>query len=284
MLCPMVKETHMPSNCAKEHENQPPFLLGEDWGEGDFQKRAIQQPRPPTYLAQIEEYFFKYRRQGGALSPKNWLIAERWEQMGIPVHIVCKGIKKTCRGFRSAHKEGEERIDILTYCEPEIFRLWKEHKRALLGAPRAEGGDVEPDASKGDQVKGILLKRLKGIMDDLITLTTEDKESAINSRALFIIDWLPALDLIEGECRKDEKIDIDSVEKRLLVLDKAYIDTIFGLLSEEQKEELTHDAEEELLPYKEQMDSESYQETLDLSIQSVMRARFNVRRISLYAT
>ena len=88
------------------------------------------------YLAKIEEFFFKYRRQGIILSPQNWLIAERWEQMGIPIHIVCKGIKNTCRKFRSTHTEGEERIDMLTYCEPEILRLWKDFRKNLLGDPK----------------------------------------------------------------------------------------------------------------------------------------------------
>ena len=168
------------------------------------------------YLAKIEEYFSRYRRQGIILSPKNWLIAERWERMGIPIDIVCKGIKETCRRFRSTHREGEERIDILSYCEPEIMRLWKDKKKALLGAPMEENED------KGrPEVIDILRGRIRGIREDLTTFGDEaDVWTGIRARAFSELNLPERLDLIEEEYCTGSEVVIEEIESQLRTLDK----------------------------------------------------------------
>ncbi len=237
------------------------------------------------YLAKIEEYFFKYRRQGTILSPQNWLIAERWEQMGIPIHIVCKGIKETCRKFRSTHQEGEERIDMLTYCEPKILKLWKDHKKALLGSPNRDGKNGTGVGAEQQPLADVVRKRLKYIRKDLSSAATGSGPGGdLKAEALAKLDWTNELDIIENEHCKDDHVDIEAIESRLANFDKAYLSALFRLLSKQQKAEWTDEVEEELSSYKKQMDEESYRETLELGIESLLRERFNMRRISLYAT
>lgn len=237
------------------------------------------------YLAKIEEYFSRYRRHGTILSPQNWLIAERWEQMGIPINVVCKGIKKTCRQFRSTHKEGEERIDILNYCEPEILRLWKDYRKALLGAPETKADAATGDSNEQDQVAEIVRKRLKAIREDLTgAVMPDDPWGDLKAKALTLLDWSGALDLIERDYFREEQVDIDSIEKGLSNLDRSYIGKLLQFIPKEQIDVLAKEAEEELLPYKEQMDRETYTQTLEISIESFLRERLNLRRISLYAT
>lgn len=234
------------------------------------------------YLARIEEYFFKYRRQGTVLSPRNWVIAERWEQMGIPVHIVCKGIRKTCRGFRATHQEGEERIDLLTYCEPEILRLWKEYRRSLLGAPedgrKGEHHEEEPMAA-------LLRTRLDCIRQGLCDeARAEGQWGELKARALQAARWSGELDRIEQEIEAPENINIDSIEGRLSILDQGYIKALLSLLPSELKESWLREVEAELAPYRQQMDRDTYRETLELGMESLVRNKVNARRISLYAT
>ena len=233
------------------------------------------------YLSKIEEYFSRYGRHGTILSPQNWLIAERWEKMGIPINIVCKGIKKTCRQFRSAHKTGQDKICLLTYCEPEILRLWKDYRKALLGAP----DDNKEDKVDQPRLPDIIRKRLETIRNEL-----RDGENgtgpwgAIKSKALARIDWSNELDLMEKEYCDREKADIEVVEKGLKKLDKAYLDSIFPLLSKKIRSELNREIEEELFPYKDQMESGIYKETFEIGVESLLRERLNLGRISLYAT
>ncbi|MBN2372873.1 hypothetical protein JXL19_03675 [bacterium] len=238
------------------------------------------------YIARIEECFSRYRRHGNILSPQNWLIAERWEQTGIPINIVCKGIKKTCRQFRSTHNEGEERIDILTYCEPEILRLWKDYRKALIGSPDKKPDDASDNSNGEDQVVVVVRKRLEDIRRDFTDTISaaDDPWDDFKKMALGQIDWPGALDFIENECFKGEQVDIDLIEKRLSNLDRLYINKLFELIPKEQRDGLAKEAEDDLLPYKGQMEMEIYSETLEISIESLLRERLSLKRISLYAT
>jgi uncharacterized coiled-coil DUF342 family protein len=92
------------------------------------------------------------------------------------------------------------------------------------------------------------------------------------------------MNIIEKDYCKDDHIDIDSIEKKLSNLDNAYLNTLLQLLSEEQKVNWIKEVEEELSPYKKQMDKDSFKQTLEYGIKSLLRKRLNVRRISLYAT
>jgi hypothetical protein len=237
------------------------------------------------YLAKIEEYFFKYRRQGTILSPQNWLIAERWEQMGIPIHIVCKGIKKSCREFRSTHKEGEERIDMLTYCEPEIFKLWKDYRKNLLGVSKHDKKNEMPLNNEQQALIDMIRIRLENIRQDLQNETQgAEPWGNLKAMALAQLHWADALDMIEKEFCKEDDIDIDAIEKRLSDFEKDYLQALFRLLSEDQRSDWTKEIEEELSSYKEQMEKDCYEQTIELGIESLMRERLSVRRISLYAT
>jgi hypothetical protein len=237
------------------------------------------------YLAKIEEYFFKYRRQGTILSPQNWLIAERWEQMGIPIHIVCKGIKKTCRKFRSTHLEGEERIDMLTYCEPEILRLWKDYRKNLLGDPKTHKKDRTHFDSEQQSFSDIIQNRLECIKEDLSNEASESGPwGKLKAIALARINWSSEMSNIEKEYCQEGRFDIESIERRLSDLDEAYLNTLYQLISNEQKTDLTKEIEDELYPYKKQMDEDAYKKTLELGIKGLLRERLNVRRISLYAS
>lgn len=237
------------------------------------------------YLAKIEEFFFKYRRQGIILSPQNWLIAERWEQMGIPIHIVCKGIKNTCRKFRSTHLEGEERIDMLTYCEPEILKLWKDYRKNFIGRPNAKREDETGVKTAQHSLSDTIRNRLESIKQDLrYEAVRSGVWGDLKAKALAQIDWSNEMNIIEKEYCQNDQIDIESLERKLSDLDKTYLNTIFQFLSKEQKVDLTKEVEEELSSYKKQMDKDSFKQTLELGIKSLLRKRLKVRRISLYAT
>jgi len=234
------------------------------------------------YLAAIEEFFFKYRRQGTILSPQNWLIAERWEQMGIPINIVCKGIRETCRGFRFTHQEGVERIDLLTYCEPEILRLWKEYRRSLLGAPEDSG---KGDHQDQEPMTAMLRKRLACIRQGLCDEARgEGPWGDLKAQALEVVGWTGELDRIEREIEATGEINIDTLEGMLSMLDQEYMQALLSLLPAEEKGSWLREVEAALAPYKNQMDQDSYSQTIKLGIESMVRNKTNARRISLYAT
>lgn len=112
----------------------------------------------------------------------------------------------------------------------------------------------------------------------------EGQWGELKARALQAARWSGELDRIEQEIEAPENINIDSIEGRLSILDQGYIKALLSLLPSELKESWLREVEAELAPYRQQMDRDTYRETLELGMESLVRNKVNARRISLYAT
>ena len=100
------------------------------------------------YFARVEEHFG--RRRGGlaVLSPKDWKLVEKWQNKGIPLPVVLRGINQAFDRFAAAGPR-PDRINSLRYCEQEVGTAWEEHRVANVGRSDAnEGsGDGLPGAA-----------------------------------------------------------------------------------------------------------------------------------------
>jgi hypothetical protein len=90
-----------------------------------------------SYLEKVESFFVKKRKKGLIISPKDWLVIEKWQQEGIPLDIVLKGIENTFKNVDSSTIGGKSKIHRLSYCEAEIRNLW-EKKAAAPGTNEEE--------------------------------------------------------------------------------------------------------------------------------------------------
>lgn len=90
-----------------------------------------------SYLEKVERFFVKKRKKGLIISPKDWLVIEKWQQEGIPLHIVLKGIENTFKNVDSSAIGGKSKIHRLSYCEAEIRNLWE--KKAAVPVADVEG-------------------------------------------------------------------------------------------------------------------------------------------------
>jgi len=131
----------------------------------------------------------------------------------------------------------------------------------------------------------IIRNRLASIKQDLCNDAARSGFwGDLKARALGQIDWSQEMSIIEKDYCQDDHINIESIERKLSDLDKAYLNTLLQLLSNEQRALWISEVEEVLSPYKNQMDQDSFQQTLELGVKSLLRERLKVRRISLYAT
>ena len=81
------------------------------------------------YFERIEEHFG--RRRGGpmVLSPKDWQLIQKWQEQGIPLPVVLRGINQAFDQF-AASSPRPDRINSLRYCAQEVEGAWEEHRAA----------------------------------------------------------------------------------------------------------------------------------------------------------
>ncbi len=99
-----------------------------------------QQPEE-LYFERIEEHFG--RRRGGpmVLSPKDWQLIQKWQEQGIPLPVVLRGINQAFDRFEASSPR-PDRINSLGYCAQEVEGAWEEHR--VAGARSTVPDDSHP--------------------------------------------------------------------------------------------------------------------------------------------
>src|ERR687889_2371712 len=102
--------------------------------------------RPPlnyfNYFTEIEEAFIRRRGKHLLVSPLDWSLMESWKKMGIPLHVVLRGIEKAFDSYESRPRNRS--VKTLYYCQEEVEAQFAEWVESQTGA-RADEAPA-PDA------------------------------------------------------------------------------------------------------------------------------------------
>ncbi len=91
------------------------------------------------YFERVEQHFG--RRRGGpmVLSPKDWQLIQKWQEQGIPLPVVLRGINQAFDRF-AASSPRPDRINSLRYCAQEVEGAWEEHRTARARSAGPDDG------------------------------------------------------------------------------------------------------------------------------------------------
>ncbi|MBI5788707.1 MAG: hypothetical protein HZA78_07630 [Candidatus Schekmanbacteria bacterium] len=214
------------------------------------------------YLTTIEEFYNQRRGKGLILSPKDWQLACVWQEQGIPVKIVLRGIESALSKADSAKE-----IRSLAYCDQEIRRLFQEHIKQMAGAPPNSASQTETG-----QVPYIIaqLEELKTGLNTSMMLTNESG----------LIEKLQQTYLQIQELSKNPSDDWQVSVKQIAV---DLIACLNQIIPDDQAVLLKKAAQKHLQGYENRMSREAYQKTLDILIREQLLAEFSLEAFSLYA-
>ena len=106
-----------------------------------------------NYFTEVEEFFLNKRQTFKArLSTLDWVLLENWQEQGVPLAAVLKGIE---RAFERKKKE----INSLAYCVKFVEEVCEEQKELTVEAPQLpdfRAGEVADYARKlAEQVEHV---------------------------------------------------------------------------------------------------------------------------------
>jgi hypothetical protein len=70
------------------------------------------------------------------LSPKEWMLVQRWREKGIPLAVVLRGINVAFDRFEASGPR-PDRLNTLSYCAQHVEATWEEHRQAHAGSSAA---------------------------------------------------------------------------------------------------------------------------------------------------
>lgn len=201
------------------------------------------------------------------LSPLDWALIESWQERGVPLHIILRGIEKVFDGVDSQPKRRRS-VKSLMYCREEIeaqYAEWLERQVGKNGASETEESSAEEEFSD-ESIK----THLANVRAALKT-AEEDAKGGLREA------------LERASARLDELrrtfADAETLEKSLEDLEKT-IDR--ALLETPEIKDVEGEIERSLAAYKNKMETEIYRHTFDLMLLKRLRERAGIPRLSLF--
>src|ERR1041384_6272228 len=93
-----------------------------------------------NYYTEIEETFVRRRGKHLFLSTLDWALMTAWKDMGIPLHVVLRGIEKSFASYESRPRKRS--VKTLFYCQEEVEAQFAEWVESQTGA-HAKDASVE---------------------------------------------------------------------------------------------------------------------------------------------
>jgi hypothetical protein len=241
-----------------------------------------------NYFTEIEDAFVRRRGKHLLVSSIDWSLIETWKEMGVPLHIVLRGIEKAFDSWES--KPRKRSIKSLMYCQEEVDAQFAEWREARVGAADApvEGDQNEDSADRLPFSRVAILEHLQRSYQSLLTasaaydaqLARKQASSDAFSEALARASTL--LREIEQDFTATSITDAQKLEQSLTGLERMLSDAVSSVIESEQLSQLKTEIKKQLSPYRKQMEKAVYQQTFDNLLLKQLREQFGVPRLSLF--
>lgn len=230
-----------------------------------------------NYFTEIEDAFVRRRGKHLFLSPMDWALMETWNQQGIPLHIVLRGVEKSFDSFEARPRK--RTVKTLLYCQEEVEAQYAEWVEARVGAA-SNTDNNEPDSDKTPFSFEAISEHLQRNRNALAALARsrnkeDDLSEALTRAAALLVD-------IESDFTSSATLDTRKLEDSLTGLERMLNDAMLAVVSVKALDELNKEVKDKLKPYRAQMEAAAYKQTFDNLLLKRLREQFSVPRLSLF--
>ena len=253
-----------------------------------------------NYFTEIEEAFVRRRGKHLLVSTLDWSLMESWKAMGIPLHVVLRGIEKSFDSYESRPRNRS--VKTLFYCQEEVEAQFAEWLESQTGAHRDAA--TEPDAAsseagaapaeaktaaEADDARGLPFPRAviaAHLSESCAELTRALEKRRARGEEDAVFEALARagsrLEELTADFGRAARPDAELLEASLADLEGLIDRALRASLTEGALEEARAEAAVQLKPYRARMERATYEQTLDNLLAKSLREAAGVPRLSLF--
>jgi len=210
-----------------------------------------------NYFTEIEEHFQRARGTSlFLLSPLDWALIESWNNAGIPLEAVLRGIDAAFEKWRS-RKNKTQMVNSLAFCSQAVMT----EAQVMSGALPAKAEKAAPPFQEAE-----LRAYLEGNAAAMPAAYGEIAES---------------LAKLAADCAS-HYADLEGLEQRLTVLEEKMVAMARTLQSEEELLESRRELDRQLRPYRGKMTAEQLSMLEKQYLERHLLERSKLPRLSLF--
>jgi hypothetical protein len=230
-----------------------------------------------NYYTEIEEYFWRKRGAHLLVSPLDWAILETWQQAGISLPAVLKGIDRAFESYARSRRGAGRPLKSLAYCAAAVLDAAEEEKETAAGAgPQAKRAPREETFSR-EELRGYFLRnraqleRAAGKLGPGAGALAEKlKETGARMETL-----LPILD-------GPGNLDLEDLERRMTVLEEKLTAAMLAAVPEETLLGIRRELDRQLAAYRGKMTAEQLRQLEQKYVEKRLWEHYKVPRLSLF--
>ena len=223
-----------------------------------------------NYFTEIEERFQQRRGALLLLSTLDWALIETWREAGVPLEAVLRGIDTAFDKYEAQKTRGRKRrINGLAWCAQAVMVAAEELREASAGTAH----------STIDRESGFELERVAAHLEAAavaLNSSTVAPEAcavtAVRLRELAIV----------ANSADAQKLDLESLERTLTVLEEKLFATLTAAAPEELLVALKEHAARELAPYRSRMGAVQLRQVEQQFVQKQLLVHYGLPRLSLF--
>jgi len=230
-----------------------------------------------NYFTEIEEYFWKKRGAHLLVSPLDWAIMEAWQNAGVPLEAVLKGIDSAFESYQRSKRGASKPLKSLAYCTDAVLQAAEEQQDAATGKAPKNASAAASEPFSRDELKEYFAKNAARL-----------KEAAANKFALQAAlgkrlgEIASAVEASATLLHSPGTLDLEDLERRLTILD----DKVHALLTSGAPEELLlnirREVDGQLSLYRRKMKAEQLAMVEKQYVQKRLLEEFGLPRLSLF--
>ena len=230
---------------------------------GERASRGGERALDEGYYEEVESYFVAQRGSPLFITPSEWDLVWRWEQLGIPLAVVKEGIDRVFERPKTALKPRR-----LGYCRQTVEAAFRRFRESSLGG--GPGGTAREDSGAEAH-----LTEVSSRLRDLAAVWSE-KEREL---ALFLERTSDAVRSLSARAEEAPS----EVERELTALDGKLVVESEAVLGDAVREELRREVESSLESYRERMPEKIYRAALESGYRRRLRRKLGLPTLSLYS-
>lgn len=216
-----------------------------------------------NYFTEIEDTFIRRRGKHLLLSPVDWAMIEGWQDRGVPLHIVIRGIETVFDGHDK--KQKTRTVKGLLFCHEEIEAQYAEWLTSQAG--RGKETEETTDPIDRDAVRTQIRKAIEALNDPRDEALKEDFERA-RLRLEELLENFPD--------------DMEVCDKSLNDIENHLSRALLTKSDPDVRKRIEDEVSAQLKTYKSGMPKDAYMQTFELMMLRRLREEYELPRLSLF--
>ncbi|MGH9946107.1 MAG: hypothetical protein ACRD6X_02800 [Pyrinomonadaceae bacterium] len=218
-----------------------------------------------NYYTEIEDTFVRRRGKHLLLSPIDWAMIEGWQERGIPLHVVLRGIESVFDTFDK--NPGPRTIKSLLFCREEIEAQYQEWLGMQVGRTKEESSAVSEQTFDREGIEKHIRTAIELLRASKNKRLREDLERAASRLE---------------ELKENLTEDVELIDKSLNDIEHFLDQALVTNSDKKHLKTLERETTAQLKAYKSEMEKDAYEQTFRLMLLKRLREEYGVPRLGLF--